>query len=298
MDEYNYDITPVICKQYPGAQLIDWLKAANSDDFIRDLTITSMSHPEPSQGSRPLESSARLSPSVASYSSANKTLSQMTSKKVLAQRLMDLSGKHHPPSCTYIQSATHNEDLEKQITKSARAAPSKRIRSQKLAFRFSMEKDSSSKKQWHSDITFKPVPSDYALPRLTQLPRKGGGKSNYTLVSYPSLTLSQTLWVSGYELFDRLPEPVQRLSDGLAATYAQPGFNQAAVEKGFIIHEGSRGAPKNVGADLQAVCQVVRTNSVTEWKSLFAVGHHVQQINCLTTGLSQWRRWFCQQAIV
>ena len=29
---------------------------------------------------------------------------------------------------------------------------------------------------WHSDITFEPVPSDYALLRLTQLPKTGGGK--------------------------------------------------------------------------------------------------------------------------
>jgi alpha-ketoglutarate-dependent taurine dioxygenase len=34
----------------------------------------------------------------------------------------------------------------------------------------------SGKNQWHSDITFEPVPSDYALLRLTQLPKTGGGK--------------------------------------------------------------------------------------------------------------------------
>lgn len=28
---------------------------------------------------------------------------------------------------------------------------------------------------WHSDITFEPVPSDYALLRLTELPKTGGG---------------------------------------------------------------------------------------------------------------------------
>lgn len=34
----------------------------------------------------------------------------------------------------------------------------------------------SGRHQWHSDITFEPVPSDYALLRLTQLPKTGGGK--------------------------------------------------------------------------------------------------------------------------
>ena len=34
----------------------------------------------------------------------------------------------------------------------------------------------TGKNQWHSDITFEPVPSDYALLRLTQLPKTGGGE--------------------------------------------------------------------------------------------------------------------------
>ena len=38
------------------------------------------------------------------------------------------------------------------------------------------ERRQSNKNQWHSDITFEPIPSDYALLRLTQLPKTGGGK--------------------------------------------------------------------------------------------------------------------------
>ena len=44
----------------------------------------------------------------------------------------------------------------------------------------------SSKNQWHSDITFEPVPSDYALLRLTQLPKTGGGKQPTTTTNYLS----------------------------------------------------------------------------------------------------------------
>ena len=33
----------------------------------------------------------------------------------------------------------------------------------------------SQRKLWHSDITFEPVPSDYAILRLTELPKTGGG---------------------------------------------------------------------------------------------------------------------------
>ena len=34
----------------------------------------------------------------------------------------------------------------------------------------------SGRHEWHSDITFEPVPSDYALLRLTELPKTGGGE--------------------------------------------------------------------------------------------------------------------------
>ena len=37
-------------------------------------------------------------------------------------------------------------------------------------------KKQSAKEGWHSDITFEPVPSDYALLRLTELPKTGGGR--------------------------------------------------------------------------------------------------------------------------
>lgn len=39
----------------------------------------------------------------------------------------------------------------------------------------SLQRSQSQRKQWHSDITFEPVPSDYSLLRLTQLPKTGGG---------------------------------------------------------------------------------------------------------------------------
>ena len=40
-------------------------------------------------------------------------------------------------------------------------------------------KKQSQKSQWHSDITFEPIPSDYALLRLTQLPKTGGGELSF-----------------------------------------------------------------------------------------------------------------------
>jgi len=91
-----------------------------------------------------------------------------------------------------------------------------------------------------------------------------------------------TLWASGYELYDRLSTPYQKFFDSLDATYAQPGFEKAAKENGFELYSQPRGAPENVGSKLEAIHPVIRTNPVTGWKSIFAVGHHVQKINGLS----------------
>lgn len=91
-----------------------------------------------------------------------------------------------------------------------------------------------------------------------------------------------TLWASGYEVYDRISEPYQKFLESLTATYAQPGFNRVAKENDFQIHTGPRGAPENVGDVLQAIHPVIRTNPVTGWKSVFAVGTHVEKINGLS----------------
>jgi alpha-ketoglutarate-dependent taurine dioxygenase len=144
---------------------------------------------------------------------------------------------------------------------------------------FLNNKKQSGRSGWHSDITFEPIPSDYAVLRLTQLPETGG----------------DTLWASGYELYDRLSKPYQKFFDGLTATYAQPGFEEAAKDNSFQLYEKQRGAPENVGSKLVAQHPVVRTNPVTGWKSIFAVGHHVAKINELTEEESKTAlEWFVQ----
>ena len=42
------------------------------------------------------------------------------------------------------------------------------------------KKRQSAKEGWHSDITFEPIPSDYAVLRLTELPKTGGGEFDLT----------------------------------------------------------------------------------------------------------------------
>jgi alpha-ketoglutarate-dependent taurine dioxygenase len=128
-------------------------------------------------------------------------------------------------------------------------------------------KDYMPKKQksgsWHSDIAFEPVPADYSSLRLEKLPKTGG----------------DTLWASGYEIYDRISPPYQKFLESLSATFEQPGFINAAAKGGFELYDKARGSPENVGKELTAVHPVVRTNPVSGWKSVFPIGGHVGHIN-------------------
>lgn len=44
LDQYeNFDVTPVIGREFPHANLVSWLQAPNSDDLLRELALTSAS---------------------------------------------------------------------------------------------------------------------------------------------------------------------------------------------------------------------------------------------------------------
>ena len=58
-----------------------------------------------------------------------------------------------------------------------------------------------------TSITFERVPSDYAILKITHVPDDQSG--------------GDMLWASGYELYDRLSPPIQKLADGLDAVHYQ-----------------------------------------------------------------------------
>jgi alpha-ketoglutarate-dependent taurine dioxygenase len=102
-------------------------------------------------------------------------------QKQLAQRLGELSGKPstsklhiHPVSNS--GRALGGKDDEISVISSVQA---KTIYKDSLLFQ--SEKKQSGKEGWHSDITFEPIPSDYAILRLTQLPKTGGGMFLYLI---------------------------------------------------------------------------------------------------------------------
>ena len=132
----------------------------------------------------------------------------------------------------------------------------------------------TNREGWHSDITFEPIPSDYAILRLTYLPESGG----------------DTLWASGYEVYDRISPAYQKFLESLTFTGYNPDFAEAARKNGFKVYSAERGAPENVGEELRAVHPVVRTNPVTGWKVSVVSGSSYSVVN-LTSALEHLRRW-------
>lgn len=41
----SFRVTPTIGTEFPDANVVEWMKAPNSDDLLRDLAITSMLTP-------------------------------------------------------------------------------------------------------------------------------------------------------------------------------------------------------------------------------------------------------------
>ncbi|KAL1845413.1 hypothetical protein VTK73DRAFT_565 [Phialemonium thermophilum] len=244
----SFDVTPVIGREFVDVDLAEWLRAPNSDELLRDLAITISQR------------------GVVFFRKQDNITDDL--QKELVQRLGELSGK---PATSKLHIHPVNnagrelggKDDEISVISSQQA---KKYYSDRFTEFGGGSRRQNGKNQWHSDITFEPIPSDYALLRLTQLPKVGG----------------DTLWASGYELYDRISPTLRRFLDTLTAYYAQPRFNETAAKNNFDLYSAPRGAPENVGEILEAVHPVIRTNPVTGWKSVFAVGHHVQRVHGLS----------------
>ncbi|KAK4185758.1 putative taurine catabolism dioxygenase [Podospora australis] len=263
LDQFeSFDVTPVIGREYSKVDLVTLLRAPNSDELLRDLAITISQR------------------GVVFFRKQDGLTDDL--QKELVDRLGKLAGKPatsglhiHPISNAAREHG--GKDNEISVISSEQA---KQLYSDRFAASWNGGKHrQSGKGGWHSDITFEPIPSDYALLRLTQLPKTGG----------------DTLWASGYELYDRISPKLRSFLDTLTAYYAQPLFTDAAKRNNFNIYTAERGAPENVGDVLEAIHPVIRTNPVTGWKSVFAVGHHVKSIHGLSEEESKhFLNWFVQ----
>ncbi|KAH7309789.1 hypothetical protein B0I35DRAFT_86643 [Stachybotrys elegans] len=254
----HFDVTPVIGREFPTAKLVDWLNAPNSDELIRDLAIT-------------------ISRRGVVFFRAQDDLTAELQKKLIL-RLGELTGR---PSTSglHIHPILNSErelggdDLEISTISSKQH--------KKLYQREEVDGVVRGRHEanevWHSDIAFEPVPADYSSLRLTELPKTGG----------------DTLWASGYDIYDQLSPAYQKFLESLTATFHQPHFARAAERNGFKLYDKPRGSPENVGSELKAIHPVIRTNPVTGWKSVFPIGAHVGHINGVTKPESDHLlKWF------
>lgn len=180
LDQFkSFDVTPVIGKEFPEASLADWLRAPNSDDLIRDLAITSSRStprvPVAFHDKIFADLYILVSQRGVVFFRAQDGLNDNLQKE-LAQRLEELTGKPessklhiHPVSNSGREDGGSDDEIS--VISSVQA------RKIFPGYFGPTDKKQSGKEGWHSDITFEPVTSDYAILRLVELPSTGGGKA-------------------------------------------------------------------------------------------------------------------------
>ncbi|KAK8244362.1 hypothetical protein HDK77DRAFT_434418 [Phyllosticta capitalensis] len=256
LDQFKkIDLTPIIGTEFPDVSLASLINAPNADELLKELAIT-------------------ISRRGVVFFRAQDDLTN-DQQKFLNQRLGELAGK--PSTSTLHIHPILNSDREL-----GDADPEiSTISSEQRKKYYDKVNNRAAKKQrsaqWHSDIQFEPVPADYTSLRLTQLP----GQDSLWNSEYKNYA-GDTLWASGYEVYDRISEPYQKFLETLTARFQAPFFNNVADAGGFKVYEKPRGAPENIGDVLSADHPVVRTNPVTGWKSIFPIGEFPKSINGLS----------------
>ncbi|TPX72628.1 hypothetical protein SpCBS45565_g00280 [Spizellomyces sp. 'palustris'] len=97
---------------------------------------------------------------------------------------------------------------------------------------------------WHSDVTYELQPPAYTSFRVITTPPGGGG---------------DTLWVSGYAVYDQLSPAFQQYLEGLSAIHSAHEQAQGAQASGTTVRRDP----------ITTVHPLVRTHPVTGWKSVF-----------------------------
>jgi len=230
LDSYEQnDATPTIGREIPGLQIKKILSSSDADTLIRDLAITVSER------------------GVVFLRNQDVTTSDLIE---LGKKLSTLTGSPESSGLHIHPLTEAGSELGDQISviSSVKQKKGTPAAVDKLA-----EPGKFASNGWHADITFEPVPSDYAMLKIHTLPTTGG----------------DTLWASGYEVYDRLSPATAAYLEGLTAIHDANFFNGIAERLGYPIRDGVRGSELNQGKNLQAVHPVIRTNPVTGWKSVF-----------------------------
>ncbi|KAM5352585.1 hypothetical protein ACJ41O_005307 [Fusarium nematophilum] len=261
--EEQFDVTAVIGREFPKLQLSEILK---DDIKLRDLAVLVSQR------------------GVLFFRNQDINIDD---QKYLGQRLGELTGK--PESSKLHRHALSNSKRGIAVDENGKLDDEVSVISSEQNRKFYKDRFSSLSKSlagegWHADITFENIPSDYAILKIIQPPQDVGG---------------DTLWASGYEAYDRLSPPIQKLAEGLTATHHQPNFVRVKNEFNQELIDENRGSPENNGLNFKAEHPVIRTNPVTGWKSLFAAGHQISagHINGVTETESEILKNYFRQLI-
>jgi hypothetical protein len=153
LDQFkSFDVTPVIGKEFPDAQLTDWLAADNADDLIRDLGITSK-YDLPCLQSNDSRSDEYHLSSVSQrgvvFFRAQKDLTNDIQKQLI-QKLGELTGKPststlhiHPVSNAERETGTGDNEISVISSEQAKKFYSKNF----------LYLNQSAASGWHSDIS-------------------------------------------------------------------------------------------------------------------------------------------------
>ncbi|ORY92925.1 hypothetical protein BCR35DRAFT_337199 [Leucosporidium creatinivorum] len=232
------DLTPVIGREFAdGIQLRDILNAPNADELIRELAIVIAQR------------------GVVFFKKQDLTIPE---QKELGNKLGILSGR---PAASGLHK--HPTERSPELPDDISTITSERNKHYAKA-RYQQSRFAA--RGWHSDITFEPVPSDYAILKVHSRPETGG----------------DTLWASAYEAYDRLTPAYQKFLEGLTAVHEANVFHQVAEAAGEKAYTAVRGHPLNDGPNFTATHPVIRTNPVTGWKGLFVNPIFTKSINGLS----------------
>ncbi|GMF79086.1 unnamed protein product [Aspergillus oryzae] len=140
----SFYVTPIIGTEFPDAHVVDWLKAPNSDELLRDLAVTMV------------------------FFRAQTDLTDELQKE-LAQRLGVLTGKPESSKLHIHPLTNYNLDKDPElnvITTDKAANPAEDLWKNRPA---------DIRNSWHTDTSYEPNPADYSILKLIKLPETGGG---------------------------------------------------------------------------------------------------------------------------
>ncbi|KAK3052914.1 hypothetical protein LTR09_005978 [Extremus antarcticus] len=247
IDHLEYvDVTQVIGREHTSAKIKEMLTASNSEQQLRDLAITICER------------------GVVFFRAPQDDLTKHVTDLLgkLTGRPEENGLQVHPlyndPNNIPMADGTTDENIYvinseamKKLYKTMKGQPNESSEPRDLG------------REWHSDSLFENCPSDFSFLRMQDTPPAGG----------------DTLWCSGYEIYDKMSPSWRSYMETLTATCAQPVF-KSACEAGNYEVMSPRGSPLNKDLEFAPVHPVVRTHPVTGWKSMFAgVGLHVSKIN-------------------